>query len=175
MLELMFKPLMPLGSGVFLWEKKMIDEMLGFWGLFISAFISSTIMPGGSEAILAYMVSEKLFNVEALVLVATIGNTLGALTTWFLGILAAKKFPAEELLSKKNKKSLELVKKWGVCWPIAKFLVSPKSTRSIADTRFSTDNLLLMEKKNSNPFFSWLSKPPRKTPTKFHGPAGPNP
>lgn len=92
----------------------MIDEMLGFWGLFISAFISSTIMPGGSEAVLAYMVSEKLFNVEALVLVATIGNTLGALTTWFLGILAAKKFPAEELLSKKNKKSLELVKKWGV-------------------------------------------------------------
>lgn len=92
----------------------MVEEMVGFWGLFISAFISSTIMPGGSEAVLAYMVSEQQFNVEALVLVATIGNTLGALTTWFLGVLAAKKFPAEELLSNKKKKSLELVKKWGV-------------------------------------------------------------
>ncbi len=71
-------------------------------------------MPGGSEAVLAYMVSEKQFNVEVLVLIATVGNTLGALTTWFLGILAAKKYPAEELLSKKKKKSLDLVKRWGV-------------------------------------------------------------
>ncbi len=92
----------------------MVDEMVGFWGLFLSAFISSTIMPGGSEAVLAYMVSEQQFNVEALVLVATIGNTLGALTTWFLGVLAAKKFPAEGLLSNKNQKSLQLVKKWGI-------------------------------------------------------------
>ena len=92
----------------------MIDETVGFWGLFLSAFISSTIMPGGSEAVLAYMVSEKQFNVEVLVLIATVGNTLGALTTWFLGILAAKKYPAEELLSKKKKKSLDLVKRWGV-------------------------------------------------------------
>ena len=29
-----------------------IDEW-GLWGLFISSFISSTILPGGSEAILA--------------------------------------------------------------------------------------------------------------------------
>jgi membrane protein YqaA with SNARE-associated domain len=92
----------------------MYEEMIGFWGLFLSDFISSTIAPGGSEAVLGYMVSEKQFNVELLVLIATIGNTLGALTTWFLGILAAKKFPAEELLSKKKKKSLEVVKKWGV-------------------------------------------------------------
>lgn len=92
----------------------MIDETVGFLGLFLSAFISSTIMPGGSEAVLAYMVSEKQFNVEALVLIATIGNTLGALTTWLLGMLAAKKIPAEELLSKKKKKSLKFVKKWGV-------------------------------------------------------------
>lgn len=87
---------------------------LSLWGLFISAFISSTIAPGGSEAVLAYMVSEKQFNTQNLVLIATIGNTLGALTTWFLGVLAAKKFPAEELLAKKKQKSLGFVKRWGV-------------------------------------------------------------
>lgn len=91
----------------------MQEEVVGVWGLFFSAFISSTIAPGGSEAVLAYMVSEKLFNVEQLVLIATIGNTLGALTTWFLGVLAAAKFPAEELLSEKKQKSLKLVKQWG--------------------------------------------------------------
>ncbi len=87
---------------------------MSLWGLFISAFISSTIAPGGSEAVLAYMVSEKLFNIEGLVLIATIGNTLGALTTWVLGMLAAKKFPAEEVLDGEKKKSLDLVKRWGV-------------------------------------------------------------
>ncbi len=92
----------------------MLEGNTGLWGLFISAFISSTIAPGGSEAVLAYMVSEQMFNVNLLILVATIGNTLGALTTWFLGILAAKKFPAEELLSEKKQKSLGFVKRWGV-------------------------------------------------------------
>ncbi len=92
----------------------MLNESMGLWGLFMSAFISSTLAPGGSEAVLAYLVSEKQFNNEVLVSVATIGNTLGALTTWFLGSLAAKKFPAEHLLSKKKQKSLSFVKKWGV-------------------------------------------------------------
>jgi membrane protein YqaA with SNARE-associated domain len=92
----------------------MQEQVIGIWGLFISAFISSTIAPGGSEAVLAYMVSEKLFNVEGLVFIATVGNTLGALTTWLLGILAAKKFPAEQLLSEKKIKSLKLVKRWGI-------------------------------------------------------------
>ena len=95
----------------------MQEEAIGLWGLFISSFISSTIAPGGSEAVLAYMVSEKLFNIEGLVLIATIGNTLGAFTTWFLGVLAAKKFPVEDLLSERKQKSLAIVKRWGA-WPL---------------------------------------------------------
>lgn len=94
-------------------EKKMSGE-LSLWGLFISAFVSSTIAPGGSEAVLAYMVSEKQFNTQSLVLIATIGNTLGALTTWFLGVFAAKKFSAEKSLTDKKQKSLHLVKRWGI-------------------------------------------------------------
>lgn len=87
--------------------------MLELWGLFVSAFISSTIAPGGSEAVLAYMVAEQLQPVLMLVLVATLGNTLGALTTWWLGSLAAKKFPAEHLLDKKKQKALRWVQHWG--------------------------------------------------------------
>ena len=88
--------------------------MLELWGLFVSAFISSTIAPGGSEAVLAYMVSEQLHPVMLMVLIATIGNTLGALTTWWLGHLTAKKYPAEELLDSKKQKSLRWVQRWGV-------------------------------------------------------------
>jgi membrane protein YqaA with SNARE-associated domain len=83
------------------------------WGLFISSFVSSTIAPGGSEAVLAYLVSENSNNVIFLVMLATVGNTLGALTTWGLGILAAKKYPVEDMLSEKKQKSLKFVKKWG--------------------------------------------------------------
>jgi len=94
--------------------EKMFEESIGLWGLFLSAFISSTIAPGGSEAVLAYLISEKVFNEETLVLIATIGNTLGALTTWFLGTLAAKKFPADQILSEKKQKSLNLVRRYGI-------------------------------------------------------------
>ena len=86
---------------------------LGLWGLFTSAFISSTIAPGGSEAVLAYMVAEGSIPVEQLIAVATFGNTLGALTTWWLGYLTAKKYPADRLLSKKNLKSISSVQRWG--------------------------------------------------------------
>ncbi|MGZ4995033.1 MAG: YqaA family protein [Methylobacter sp.] len=83
-------------------------------GLFISAFISSTIAPGGSEAVLAYMVTSGHYQVELLVIVATIGNTLGAMTTWGLGVLAARKFTVATLLPEKKQKALNLVREKGI-------------------------------------------------------------
>jgi len=92
----------------------MQETMSGVWGLFFSAFISSTIAPGGSEAVLAYMVSAGSYDVQLLVFVAAIGNTLGAMTTWGLGALAAKKFPVATLLPEKKQNALNLVKKRGI-------------------------------------------------------------
>ena len=91
----------------------MQDGALGLSGLFISAFISSTIAPGGSEAVLAFMVSEDADQITLLVMIATIGNTLGAMTTWYLGCLAARKYPVEALLSQKKQKAVAWMKKWG--------------------------------------------------------------
>lgn len=91
----------------------MPEESLTLMGLFVSAFISSTIAPGGSEAVLAYMISEDPQQVVLLISVATFGNTLGALTTWGLGILTSKKYPAERVLSQQKQKSVNVVKKWG--------------------------------------------------------------
>lgn len=95
----------------------MTFESIGLPGLFISAFISSTIAPGGSEAVLAYLVNSRQHAVTHLVLIATLGNTLGALTTWWLGVWAAKKYPAENVLSDKQRKSLRTVRRWG-CWAL---------------------------------------------------------
>lgn len=92
----------------------MQETLAGVGGLFISAFISSTIAPGGSEAVLAYMVAEGNYKINLLVTIATIGNTLGAMTTWGLGLLAAKKFPVAELLPEKKQKALDVVRGRGV-------------------------------------------------------------
>lgn len=92
----------------------MQETLIEIGGLFVSAFISSTIAPGGSEAVLAYMVSEGHYQTEQLVVVATMGNTLGAMTTWGLGMLAAKKFPVATLLSEKKQKALDVVKRRGL-------------------------------------------------------------
>ncbi len=83
------------------------------WGLFVSAFISSTIAPGGSEAVLAYMVANKTHPIPELLTLATAGNTLGAMTTWGLGWFAAKKFPLKGMLTLKNQKALKTVKSKG--------------------------------------------------------------
>ena len=91
----------------------MDDLSMNLWGLFVSAFISSTIAPGASEAVLAYMVSTGEYQVEKIIVIATIGNTLGALTTWFLGWLAAKKFPLENFLEKSRQKAILTVRRWG--------------------------------------------------------------
>lgn len=88
-------------------------ESLGLTGLFISAFVSSTIAPGGSEAVLAYLVNQQAASVVQLIAVATVGNTLGALTTWWLGVWASKKYPAENLLNAGKQKSLQTVRTWG--------------------------------------------------------------
>ncbi|MEE9355323.1 MAG: YqaA family protein [Methylococcaceae bacterium] len=83
------------------------------WGLFVSAFISSTIAPGGSEAFLAYLVVEGDYSNFMLVSVASVGNTLGALTTWALGLFAAKKYPSGRVFSKKQHKAIARIQKWG--------------------------------------------------------------
>ncbi|MCP3665266.1 MAG: hypothetical protein GY696_22670 [Gammaproteobacteria bacterium] len=56
--------------------------MTELWLLFGTSFLAATLLPGGSEALLAYAVHEQNASTESLLLIATLGNTLGGLTTW---------------------------------------------------------------------------------------------
>lgn len=56
------------------------------WSLFFSALISSTLFPGGSEALLLYRLNEG-GDAITLVIIATIGNVLGSLITYAMGRL----------------------------------------------------------------------------------------
>ncbi len=81
----------------------------GLWGLFASAFISSTLMPGGSELALLYLANEKLFSSQGLLIAATIGNTLGGMTSWLIGRFLSSK----TLNEKKYQGALVRTQRWG--------------------------------------------------------------
>ena len=69
--------------------------------VFASAFISSTLMPGGSEALLAGALSQTPDDTPRLcrlVLLATAGNTLGAMTTWLIGRLIPEREKTDRAL-----------------------------------------------------------------------------
>ncbi|MDQ6989598.1 MAG: YqaA family protein [Mariprofundaceae bacterium] len=55
------------------------------WTLFSLAFISSTLVPGGSEAYLLYQLQAEGSHVYALLMMATLGNVLGSIVTYSMG------------------------------------------------------------------------------------------
>ncbi|MGC9402469.1 YqaA family protein [Vibrio genomosp. F10] len=56
------------------------------WVLFISGFLSATLLPGGSEAGLIATLSLNQYSTLVIILVATVGNTLGGMTNYWLGL-----------------------------------------------------------------------------------------
>jgi membrane protein YqaA with SNARE-associated domain len=60
---------------------------VGLWGLFASAFLSATLLPGGSEVVLAYLASADDHAPLVLLAVASAGNTLGGMSSWLIGRL----------------------------------------------------------------------------------------
>ncbi len=58
--------------------------------MFIVAFVSATLLPAQSEAVLVALVAEDEHSPWALVATATMGNSLGSTLNWYLGSLAQK-------------------------------------------------------------------------------------
>lgn len=71
----------------------MMPDHLDLWGLFLSAFISATLFPGGSEVVLAALAHLKQHDPWLLLAIATLGNTLGGLSTFLLGGWLARRIP----------------------------------------------------------------------------------
>jgi membrane protein YqaA with SNARE-associated domain len=69
------------------------------WALFASAFVSSTILPGNSEIVLVAVLKSGAA-LPAAVVVATIGNTLGGLTTYGLGRILPSRIPEGAALAR---------------------------------------------------------------------------
>nr|WP_205298438.1 YqaA family protein [Pantoea formicae] len=62
-----------------------------YGSLFGSSFLSATLLPGSSEAVLIALLIAQKGSVYGLLLAASVGNTLGGLTNIFLGRLMPSK------------------------------------------------------------------------------------
>jgi len=71
-----------------------MEELLleyGLYGLFVLSFLAATFLPVASEAALGGLILAGA-DPYACVAVATIGNTLGAVTTWGVGLWGSESF-----------------------------------------------------------------------------------
>ena len=92
-------------------------EEYSLLGLFVSAFISSTLLPGGSEVVLLYLATQTDESLLLLWLIASLGNSLGGLTSWGLGWWLAKRFPDKTpdkiSTGKSHQHALQQIRRWG--------------------------------------------------------------
>lgn len=65
-------------------------EEYGLLGLFLATFASSTILPLPSEAVVATFIALK-YNPYLILIVASVGNVLGSVTTYALGFFGLTK------------------------------------------------------------------------------------
>lgn len=62
-----------------------MSDGLSLLSLFASSFLSATLLPGSSEAVLVGMLLSGISKPWILILIATMGNSLGGLTNVILG------------------------------------------------------------------------------------------
>lgn len=78
---------------------------ISYAGLFIICFLSSTLLPLASEAFVISFIKFN-FNVYLVLIIATLGNTLGSLSTYFLAY-----YGKDKILNKYFKNSIKRLEK----------------------------------------------------------------
>lgn len=92
----------------------------GLLSLFIGSLLASTLLPGGVEVLLYYLYQSGEHRFASLLWVATFGNTLGGIITYFMGIILHRGLAGFswhqriQRLFKLEETALLRVKKWGV-------------------------------------------------------------
>ncbi|MCC2003652.1 YqaA family protein [Enterobacter bugandensis] len=85
-----------------------MSDALSLASLFASSFLSATLLPGNSEVVLVAMLLSGVSQSWLLVLIATMGNSLGGLTNVILG----RFFPLREK-SRWQEKAVGWLKRYG--------------------------------------------------------------
>ena len=62
-----------------------MDDPVSLWALFASSFLAATLLPGGSEFVFAGVLNAKPLLYWPALAVATVGNTLGGVSSYLIG------------------------------------------------------------------------------------------
>jgi membrane protein YqaA with SNARE-associated domain len=76
---------------------------LGYFGIFIAAFLAATILPAPSEIIIV-LAFQNNFSVEFVIIFATLGNSFGSFTNYYIGRFGIQLFKSKNLTFKENRK-----------------------------------------------------------------------
>lgn len=100
----------------------LLPQIWPYGTLFVAAFAAATILPAQSEALLAGLIAAGRHDLPLLLLVATIGNTLGSMVNWGLGrwiesFRGRRWFPV-------SKARLEQAERWYRRWGLWSLLLS---------------------------------------------------
>ena len=90
--------------------------------VFASAFLSATLLPGASEVtVLAALDAGS--DPALVLLLATVGNTLGGMTSWLLGFAFSRVGRDAVREDRRRYRALALMRRWG--WPFLVFAWAP--------------------------------------------------
>ena len=84
-----------------------------YWAVFISGLLSSTLLPGNSEAVFSIALLDDTPSLYALLAAVTIGNTLGGMISWGMGRAVAIRYPADSLVRPSQLRALSIIQRWG--------------------------------------------------------------
>lgn len=79
----------------------------GLGGLFMASFLASTVLPGGSEAVLWAFLQRYPEHLASALLLATAANTAGGMTSWYCGRFLPQRQKAAVLQHR------ETIARWG--------------------------------------------------------------
>ena len=90
----------------------LMDESLSLGALFASSFLAATLLPGGSEAVLFGVLKFNPQQYWPALAVATLGNTLGGMSSYLIGRIVPQRGQIKGLDSIKRYGSPALLLAW---------------------------------------------------------------
>lgn len=89
-----------------------MSESASLWGLFASSFLAATLLPGGSEAVLYAVLKAHPHSFWTAIGVATVGNTLGGMSSYLVGRLIPGDYDGKGMALAKRYGSPALLLSW---------------------------------------------------------------
>ncbi|MDP3086129.1 MAG: VTT domain-containing protein [Rubrivivax sp.] len=96
------------------WLQTWMSAEMGLWGVFFSAFVSATLLPGSSEVVLTALITAYPALAWPGFAVALAGNLLGCVLTFYMGHFGRQGYERFQRVSVDlEKPSIQRLRRWG--------------------------------------------------------------